>query len=267
MLDIHSLSVNFWMYAGLMRRVQVPVLDKVSLSVQRGEVLALIGASGSGKSILAQAILGHLPNNAECSGKILIDGEVRDASERRALCNRAFSLVPQSLSYLDPLARCGKQIAWSAQRSGRSVSGDAECVEARLARFNLGAHVRDSFPHELSGGMARRVLLSVAMAGEADLLIADEPTSGLDDENASAVLAHLRALADKGHAVLLITHDLSAALEHADRVAIIRDGRLDAVTAVANFVADGRRLPTAYSQALWRALPMNIVSNRFAKSA
>lgn len=267
MLDIHSLSVRFWMYSGLMRQVQVPVLDQVSLSVKRGEILALIGASGSGKSILAQAILGHLPKNAECSGEIVIDGQARSADERRALCNQSFALVPQSLSYLDPLARCGKQIAWSAQRAGRPVTGEAETIEDRLARFHLEPDVRNAFPHELSGGMARRVLLSVATAGEADLLIADEPTSGLDHENAGAVLAHLRALADKGHAVLLITHDLAGALEYADHVAVLREGRLDTVTSASNFAADGQRLPTSYSRALWRALPMNIVSNRLAKSA
>jgi len=256
MLDIQSLSVQFRRYGGVRRRVDVSALTDVSLSLARGEVLALVGASGSGKSILAQAILGLLPSNAIASGTISIDGKPLDAAQRRLLCNTALALMPQSLSYLDPLARCGHQIAWSAQRSGRTGTF-RDAVDTGLARFHLAPSVSRAFPHELSGGMARRVLLAIAAAGTKELLIADEPTSGLDGTNAAAVLAYLRRLADDGHAVMVITHDLSTALPWADTVAIVRDGHLEAMADARLFHGDGQGLPTPYTRALWQALPQN----------
>lgn len=260
MLEIESLSVRFQRYANVTRRVDIPVLTDISLAVERGEMLAVIGASGSGKSVLAQAVLGLLPSNAESRGEIRIDGQVRTASQRRALCNRSVALVPQSLSYLDPLARCGDQIAWSARRAGQGVTEARNAINHGLSRFHLSAQVRNAFPHELSGGMARRVLLAISSAGEADLLIADEPTSGLDAANAQTVLKHLRSLADEKHAIILITHDLGSALKWADRVAIIRDGRLQTVADASAFEGDGQKLGSPYARALWQALPQNAFS-------
>lgn len=257
MLELQSLSIQFNRYTGLVRRTHIPVLTDVSLTLARGEMLALIGASGSGKSILAQAILGLLPENAETAGTVWIDGSPYGEKERRRLCNRALALVPQSLSYLDPLARCGQQIAWSAHRAGHEWKTAHQVVGTALARYNLSSEVRALFPHELSGGMARRTLLAIATAGKADLMIADEPTSGLDESNAAIVLGHLRALANDGHAVMVITHDLAGALGWVDRVAIIRQGRMETTVEAGAFQGDGDALPSPYARALWQALPQN----------
>lgn len=266
MLDIDRLCLSFSRYHGLARRREIACLSDVSLTLERGEVLAVIGGSGSGKSLLAHAVMGILPANALVRGEVRIDGRPLDAAGRLALCGSRMALVPQSISHLDPLVRSGRQIAWAARRAGRARGAIPALVAGELARFRLGPEAARAFPHELSGGMARRVLLAIATAGSADLLIADEPTSGLDAANAGVVLAHLRRLAGEGRAVMLITHDLAGALRFADRVAIIRDGALSAIAPAADFTGDGEALASPYARALWRALPQNdFIQNDFAR--
>nr|WP_201742154.1 AAA family ATPase [Mangrovicoccus ximenensis] len=113
------------------------------------------------------------------------------------------------------------------------------------------------YPSQLSGGMARRVLLAMAASGAPDLLVADEPTAGLDPENRDTVLRLLRDHAGAGGAVLLITHDLKAALPFADRVAILDEGRMSGLEPAAAFRGDGGFLTSGHARALWRALPEN----------
>jgi peptide/nickel transport system ATP-binding protein len=257
MLTIDCLSLDFRRYSGFARYTHVRGLGEISLSLQRGEVLAVVGASGGGKSLLAHAIMGHLPPNAVTSGTILLDGKPVDQAERQALCGNRFALVPQSISHLDPLVRSGRQIGWAARRGGRSARQSAAAVPAALDRFGLPQASARAFPHQLSGGMARRVLLAMATAGNAELVIADEPTCGLDAHNAQTALRQLRALADGGKAVMLITHDLVSALPFADRVAILRDGQLAALEGAAAFAGTADRLVSPYARALWQALPQN----------
>ena len=255
MLEMRSLEVGFRRYTGLLAQNEARVLGPVDLSVKRGEVLALVGASGAGKSLLAHALFGLLPANAHVRGHILFEGVFLDGRTLAQLRGRKMGLLPQSTSHLDPLVRCGRQMAWAARRAGRPC--DRRFVVEVLDRFDLSPAVLAAYPHALSGGMARRVMLAIATIAEPDLVVADEPTSGLDPRNAARVLRHLRRLASEGRGVLLITHDLVAAAPMADRVAILRDGLVAAIEPASSFCGDGGQLVSRYARALWRAMPAN----------
>lgn len=252
MLRVEALSLGFRRYRGLFGQSEITRLNGIGFSVAPGEVVAVAGHSGAGKSLLAHAILGLLPANAVLRGRILFEDRPLDQAALAALRGRRIALLPQQVSHLDPLARAGAQIGWAARRAGAAPQ-----VPARLASVGLGAGTARLYPHQLSGGMARRVMLAVAHAGEAALIVADEPTSGLDPANRDALLARLRDHADRGGAVVLVTHDLIAALPHADRVVILRDGRMRGIERAADFTGTGTDLASPEARALWRALPQN----------
>jgi len=252
MLEVSQLSIGFRRPLGLWRREVVPALRDVSLHVRAGEVLAVIGASGAGKSLLAQAILGLLPGNAELSGRLRFQGAPLDPATLRG---HRIALVPQSIAWLDPLVRAGRQVEWAAGRAGLPTAQRASAAATALARFGLDSAAARRFPHQLSGGMARRAMLAIATLADAELLIADEPTNGLDPENAGRVLGHLRMLADSGRGVLVISHDLAAVLPQADRVAILSDGTLQETAPAAAFRGRGEALASPHARALWQALP------------
>lgn len=255
LLSFHDFGIGFRRYSGLLSTREVPVVNGIGFTVRRGEVVALIGASGGGKSLIAHALFGILPPNASTSGAIRFEGRIVDRESRPSLLGRHMALMPQSISHLDPMARCISQLRWAARRAG--VVADDARLAATLAQFGLGKDAGNAFPHQLSGGMARRMLMAIATIGGPDLIVADEPTSGLDDDNADIVLARLRRLARDGKGVLLVTHSLASALSYADRVCLIRDGRLEGEEEAAGFSGGGGGLRTAYARVLWRALPQN----------
>ena len=255
LLSVEQLSIGFSRYDGLVRKRELHILEGLSFGIERGEVLALIGASGAGKSLLAHAIFGILPDNAVTHGRLRFDGAILDQAQRAKLCGRRMALVPQSVSHLDPMTRCRKQIVWAGRRVGRRLDGAD--IAGLLSRYGLEEAAAEAYPHQLSGGMARRMMMAIASVGDPDLVVADEPTSGLDSRNAEGVLIHLRALADAGKAVLVITHSLAEALPFANRVAVMRGGRLDSIEPASGFVDDGDGLFSPYARALWRALPQN----------
>lgn len=252
MLRIEDLSVGFLCYEGLLRQREVRRLSGLTLDLQAGEILAVIGASGAGKSLLAHAILGLLPPNAVTGGKITFQGQSLENAVPEGLLGRKMALVPQQITHLDPLARVGSQLAWALRRTKGAAS-----AEELLARYDLSPETPRLYPSQLSGGMARRVLLAIASAGAPDLLIADEPTAGLDPENRDRVLSGLRHHARCGGAVLLITHDLAAALPCCDRVALLCDGEMCGLEAACDFTGTGAALRSPYARALWQALPEN----------
>ncbi|WP_052715675.1 ATP-binding cassette domain-containing protein [Devosia chinhatensis] len=255
LLEVDTFSLSFRRYEGLLRQKRIFALHDISFSLRHGQILALVGASGAGKSLLAHALFGILPPNASTTGTLRFEGETLDETTLRTIRGRRIGLVPQSISHLDPLVRCGHQLAWAAKRAGTRL--DRAAITERLARFALPAEVARAFPHQLSGGMARRLLLAMATVGHPALVVADEPTSGLDAENASMVMAQLRGLADQGHGVLLITHDLTQAAPYSDSVAVLDGGRLVAIEQSLRFRGTGETLNSAYARALWRALPQN----------
>lgn len=259
LLQVEGLSVSFRMYREEERgirgffgakREEVEVICDLSISVHEGEMVAVVGASGSGKTLLADSIMGMFEPNALVSGTIWFDGAMQTAESLAALRGSQIAFVPQSVSALDPLMRVGRQV--------RGAGGSRERQEGLFERYGLGPEVARMYPHELSGGMARRVLLCCALMGEPKLLIADEPTPGLDPKLAKRALADLRALADEGAGVLLITHDLGLALEVADRVAVFRDGTVVEETAASSFL-DPSKLRHPFSKELWHAMPENML--------
>ncbi|MDF2724636.1 MAG: oligopeptide/dipeptide transporter, ATPase subunit, partial [Paenibacillus sp.] len=219
LLEVDGLSVSFTQLTRGFRETRLIALQDVGLDVDRSEIVAVIGASGSGKSLLAHAVLGILPGNAAMSGSIRFDGKPLTTSRQEELRGRSISLIPQSVNFLDPLMRVGSQVRHSVK------SGDpAAAQRSAFERFRLPAAAAKLYPHQLSGGMARRVLVATATVSGAELLIADEPTPGLDPAIMQEALATLRELADQGAAVLLISHDLDSALRVADRVAVLYAG-------------------------------------------
>ncbi len=234
------------------RKQEVEVLHDLSVAVHEGEIIAIVGASGSGKTLLADAIMGLFEPNARVSGSIWFDGKLVDARDLAHLRGRGISLVPQGVSSLDPMMRVGRQVEGFATGEGRAVRKRRR-IEL-FERYGLGADVAKCYPHELSGGMARRVLLCCALMDNPRLIVADEPTPGLDLELAVRALDDFRSFADAGGGVLLITHDIDLALRVADRVAVFKDGTIIEETATANFASpDTLRHP--FTKALWRALP------------
>lgn len=255
LLQIDDLSIGFSMYddrSVRSTRSMHYVIEYLSLSIHEGEILALVGASGSGKSLLADASLGLFAPNALVTGRIWFDGEACDARTLAQLRGRKMAFVPQSIEALDPLQRVGKQIEGMAR--GMSKRAARERRRALFARYRLDETAARKYPFELSGGMARRVLLIGALMNSPRVIVADEPTPGLDMELAVRAMDDFRAFAGEGGGVLLITHDIELALRVADRIAVFKDGTVVEETATANFASpDLLRHP--FSRELWHALP------------
>lgn len=258
LLEVTDLRVTFSQYERGLRRREVTALKSMSLSVGRGELVALVGASGAGKSLLGHAVLAMLPPNARAVGEIRFDGAAVSAAQRRRLAGREIALLPQSVTYLDPTSTVGAQVRRAAILAGVTGRGEVRRTALQaLAARGLDAEVEKRYPHQLSGGMARRVIAAVALIGSPRLVIADEPTPGLPGDVVAATLAGLREIARGERGVLLITHDLPGALEVADRVVVCDAGRTLEESPVAAFCGDGAALRHPYSRQLWRALPRN----------
>jgi peptide/nickel transport system ATP-binding protein len=215
--------------------VTTPVVRGVSFDVQSGKVLAVVGQSGSGKSTIARALQGLLPDNGHVTaGRIELHGnEVTNLPQRewRGLRGARIGFVPQDpLGSLDPLQRVGNQVAEVLivhRIADRRVARE-RAIEL-LDRVGISEPRRraDDYPHQLSGGQLQRVLIAIAIAGDPDLLIADEPTSALDVTVQQRILELLDELRrERGLGVVFITHDLALAEHHSDDVVVLRDGEL-----------------------------------------
>ncbi|WP_320936766.1 ABC transporter ATP-binding protein [Enterocloster lavalensis] len=248
-LSIEHLSISFSRYERGFRRTNLNAIRDLSLTVGEGEMVAVVGASGSGKSLLAHAVLGILPYNASWSGTMTYCGEMLTEARMKALRGKEIVLVPQSVSYLDPLMRVGEQV-----RNGKQDRESRKKSLAVLGRYGLDEKTERLFPFQLSGGMTRRILISTAVMETPRLVIADEPTPGLHITAARRVLSHFREIADQGEGVLLITHDLELALDTADRIVVFYAGtNLEEVDS--RDFAREQTLRHPYSRALFRAMP------------
>lgn len=250
-LEIEHLNVSFVQYEKGMRQIDLPVITDLNVSVHEGEIVAVVGSSGSGKSLLAHAVLGLLPSNADVSADIYFDDKKLTPEDIVALRGKEIALVPQSTTFLDPLQKVGRNVRRS-RKDGESVGRQKELFR----HFHLREEAEDLYPFELSGGMARRVLLSSALMESPRLIIADEPTPGLDLPLAKKAMEDFRAFADKGNGVLLITHDIELALEVADRIAVFYAGTTVEEAPIRDFKSE-ETLRHPYTRALWRALPQN----------
>ncbi|MGE4504404.1 MAG: ATP-binding cassette domain-containing protein [Desulfovibrionaceae bacterium] len=256
MLEIYNLCVSFSSYSRGLRRSTVRAIRSLDLTVGPGEIVAVVGQSGAGKSLLAHAVLGILPRNSTVSGGIVFKGAELTPERARRLRGREMALVPQSVAFLNPLLHVGSQIARAGTLGGLPPREARAAARAALERYGLPRQVYRWFPFQLSGGMARRVLAATATIGAADLLLADEPTNGLDAATARETLRHLRELADSGKAVVLITHDIELALEVADKDSVFCGGVTIEEAKADDFTQEGR-LRHPYSRALWSSLPRN----------
>lgn len=207
------------------------VVDGVALSVEPGECVAVIGESGAGKTMLARALLGLVPSPGRVGAETLRIGgtDARSFSERdwRSVRGRGIALVVQdALEALDPLRRVGAEVAEPLRIHG--LPADAGRVRELLERVSMPDAGRRAgwYPHELSGGMRQRALIASAIAATPSVLVADEATTALDATVQARVLALLRRIADDGTAVLFISHDFAAVRRVADRVLVMRAGRI-----------------------------------------
>jgi peptide/nickel transport system ATP-binding protein len=235
-----------------------PILHEVAMAADAGEVLGVIGESGSGKSMTALAVMGLLPPGAETRGRILLDGAdllARTEAEMCRIRGRDIGMIFQEpMTALNPLQTIGAQVAETVRihraAGRREALGLAretlERVGLPASRFPLSR-----YPHELSGGQRQRVGIAMAIALRPKLLIADEPTTALDVTTQAQILALLRRLVDAdGMALMLITHDLAVVADLADRLAIMNRGEVVEAGETAEVMREMRH---PYTRALFAA--------------
>lgn len=248
-LQVDNLSVAFSMYNKGLSKRDLEVIHELSIDVKKGEIVAVVGSSGSGKSLLAHAIMGILPENSKIKGSIKYYNDELNEKYLRKVRGKDIAFIPQSVDFLDPLMKVGKQVV--------GINGNKERQKEVFKKYNLDDKVAEMYPFQLSGGMARRVLIATAVMNEAKLIIADEPTPGLNLELAMETLNNFREIADSGCGVLLITHDVDLALNVADRIAVFYSGTIVEIAQVEDFIKGKDALRHPYSKAFIDALPQN----------
>jgi peptide/nickel transport system ATP-binding protein len=235
-------------------------LRGVSLSVDRGQTVGLIGESGCGKSITALAVMGLLPEGARVEGSIRFDGQELSTLDDGAYCalrGRRMGMVFQEpMTALNPLHTVGRQIAESLRLHKNMPRHQARAEALRLLqRVKLPQADKrlDAYPHQLSGGQRQRVVIAIALACGPDLLIADEPTTALDATLQREVLALIAELvAEDGMGLLLISHDLAVMAQNVQRVLVMYGGT---VVESGPTAALFERLAHPYSRGLFAARP------------
>jgi len=256
LLSVRDLNVRFPTGEGT-----VHASRDVSLSMESGEVLGLVGETGSGKSVIGQAIMRLLPTSAKIDGTILFEGnELTTLPDHlmHALRGRFISLVPQNPSgSLDPLVRNGMQIGEIFIERGivKKAAWEKVCTLLDAVGLLPAEQIAQGYPHELSGGMRQRLTTSIAIAEHSRLIIADEPTKGLDyhaRETTARVLSEIKKRDNAS--LLIITHDLYLAECICDRIAVLYAGEIVEIGPSQQIFAYPRH---PYTQALIRAIPKN----------
>ena len=252
-LSVKDLGISFSQYTKGLRRRELEVITNLDIDLYEGDILAVVGSSGSGKSLLAHAILGILPDNATTEGNIIYKGKTLTLKDKEKLRGREIVFIPQSVNFLDPLMKVSKQVKISIENKEEANKRQRDIFN----KYGLDKKVDNLYPFELSGGMARKVLLSTALVSDCKVIIADEPTPGLDEKSLNEALKDFRNIADSGRAILMITHDIEAALKIADKIAVFYAGTTLEIANVNDFKGDGKNLRHPYSKALFNALPQN----------
>ncbi len=253
-LEVQSLCVG-------LRHGGPVLLRDVSLTVQSGEVRALVGESGAGKSMIGKAVLGVLPRNIDITaGRIVLQGRdlgTLTAVERRQTVARVTSMIPQDpMTALNPSSRIGPQIT---DRLVKRLGWSRRDADARALELLDRVHIRDpkrvlkAYPHELSGGMRQRVLIAAAFAPQPQLIVADEPTTALDVTVQKQILRLIRELqAESGTAVLFVTHDMGVVAKISQTVTVLFAGKVMEDATTAEVFAQPRH---PYTRALIAATP------------
>jgi peptide/nickel transport system ATP-binding protein len=231
LLQVEELSLSF----PALRGGRTQVLDSVSFDVSRSETLGLVGESGSGKTVTALSVLGlNDPRATIDGGRILLDGRdllAMPESEKREYRGGRVGMIFQApRTSLNPLLKVGRQVSRVVRHHRQVNDREARDIAIELLRavgINDAARRYRSFPHQLSGGMAQRILIAMALAAEPELLIADEPTTGLDVTIQAQIFDLLLELEERlDMSMLLITHDLGLVAETCDRVAVMHGGHV-----------------------------------------
>ncbi len=251
------------------RRGTLTIIDRVSFAIAPGEVLGLVGESGAGKSITGLAVIGLLEPPARIAGgEIVFEGGRIDNLPREPMRRirgaRIGTIFQDPLTSLNPLYTIGRQLVETIETHTDLTARQAEQrAIAMLKSVGIPAAESrlDAYPHEFSGGMRQRVVISLALCVHPALVIADEPTTALDVSIQAQIIALLKRLCrDNGTAVLLITHDMGVIAETADRVAVMYAGRIAEIGPVEAVV---RRSKHPYSAGLMGSIPT--VAHRLAK--
>lgn len=237
------------------------VLRSVSLTVQPGEVRALVGESGAGKTMIGKALLGVLPKSVRIvEGEMLIEGEDLgrlDAKARRTLIGARTAVIPQDpLTALNPSRRIGPQMT---DRLVRILGWSGEKADKRIRQLLHEVQIREPervlkcYPHELSGGMRQRVLIAAAFAAEPRLIVADEPTTALDVTVQKQILRLIAQLQrNHGTALLFVTHDLGVVAKISQKVSVLYAGKVVEEAATPDLFASPQH---PYTRALIAATP------------
>jgi len=230
LLSVRGVCIDYPVAGGGTRAV----VHGVDLDVRRGEIHGLVGESGSGKSQIAFATLGILPKEALImGGSVLLDGEdlLADESKMRQARGRRIAYIPQEpMSNLDPSFTIGTQLLYGLRASRPMPKPEARRILVDLlVRVGITdpERVMRLYPHEISGGMAQRVLICGAVASDPDVIVADEPTTALDVTVQAEVLELLRELDhERGLAMILVTHNLGVVADLCDTVSVMKDGQI-----------------------------------------
>jgi peptide/nickel transport system ATP-binding protein len=254
LLEVEKLSISFSQYFKGLEQRELKVLSDLTMDVDDHEILAVLGSSGSGKSLLAHAILGILPTNAKVSGSIRYKGKEMDDELKQELRGDKISFIPQSVNNLNPLMKVKDQaIGYIEDEDERKKMYEKQ--RKIFNQYDLSEEVDDMYPFQLSGGMVRKVLISTALLNDPEIIIADEPTPGLDENAVEETINNLIELKEQGIGMILITHDIHTAIETSDRIAILYLGYVIEITDTKNFTGDGEKLLHPYTRSLYRALP------------
>lgn len=234
MLDVKGLSVEI---------NEILVVKGISFLIPKGKVTALIGESGSGKSMTVSALLGMLPANSRAYGEVLYkDMDLLKATPQKISALRKdefFTVFQDASNGFNPSVKMDRQLyAFSAGRVGDDEAKFQEKMPEILERLSLSVDIMDRYPFELSGGMLQRCMVACAFYLEPELLIADEPTSALDKVVQKEFIKTLRLLNESGTTVLIITHDLDVVAAVADEMIVMRKGEVVETGAVEDVLAN-----------------------------
>lgn len=240
LVEVSDLRVKF-----ISREATVHAVNQVSFAARRGEVLCILGESGSGKSVTLRSLMRLLPRQARVEGRVRVNGRDVLAMRSRELRDLRGGLVAmifqEPMTALDPVYTVGQQIGETVRRH---TGCDRRAARARarelleLVRIPSAERRLDAYPHELSGGLRQRAMIAMALSCDPQLLLADEPTTALDATVQVQVLILLRRLQrELGMGMIFVTHDLGVAAEVADRIAVMYAGRIVEIGPVAQVLS------------------------------